>query len=130
RHQHTDADCLCHRCEPTQQRPRLEVRSLGPARLDEVVAQPRALVAEAFEKLPALDRLLPGHVLVGADAEAKSPGHSLSPWLNAAAPQRMVDRSCLESSRGALRMGLTTLKMPQLGESVTEGNVVHWLKQE
>ena len=27
-------------------------------------------------------------------------------------------------------MGLTTLKMPQLGESVTEGTVDHWLKQE
>src|SRR2546428_14035082 len=27
-------------------------------------------------------------------------------------------------------MGLTTLKMPQLGESVTEGTVDRWLKQE
>jgi len=27
-------------------------------------------------------------------------------------------------------VGLTTLKMPQLGESVTEGTVDHWLKQE
>src|SRR5947209_16467215 len=27
-------------------------------------------------------------------------------------------------------MGLTTLKMPQLGESVTEGTVEHWLKAE
>src|SRR4029077_9334675 len=27
-------------------------------------------------------------------------------------------------------MGRTTLKMPQLGESVTEGTVDHWLKQE
>ena len=27
-------------------------------------------------------------------------------------------------------MGLTTLKMPQLGESVTEGSVDRWLKQE
>ncbi len=27
-------------------------------------------------------------------------------------------------------MGLTTLKMPQLGESVTEGTVDHWLKNE
>src|SRR5256885_16800795 len=27
-------------------------------------------------------------------------------------------------------MGLTTLKMPQLGESVTEGTVDRWLKRE
>src|SRR6266568_4580268 len=27
-------------------------------------------------------------------------------------------------------MGLTTLKMPQLGESVTEGTVDRWLKEE
>src|SRR5689334_10661482 len=39
--------------------------------------------------------------------------------------QRMVD-----SCRGAPHLGVTTLKMPQLGESVTEGTVDHWLKQE
>src|SRR5438309_6578675 len=32
--------------------------------------------------------------------------------------------------RETIWMGLTTLKMPQLGESVTEGTVDRWLKQE
>ena len=53
-----------------------EIWPFGPAGLYEVVAQPGALVAETFEELPALDRLVPGHVLVGADPEFESPGHS------------------------------------------------------
>src|SRR4029077_4038366 len=31
---------------------------------------------------------------------------------------------------GGAGMGLAQIKMPQLGESVTEGTVDHWLKQE
>src|SRR5256885_15559618 len=36
----------------------------------------------------------------------------------------------LESAAGRRAMSLTKLKMPQLGESVTEGTVDRWLKKE
>jgi 2-oxoisovalerate dehydrogenase E2 component (dihydrolipoyl transacylase) len=43
---------------------------------------------------------------------------------------RLRSGTQLESSGDDSAVGLTTLKMPQLGESVTEGTVDHWLKQE
>src|SRR5205807_4203715 len=76
RDQDAHTDLFCARREAGQQRPCLEVRAGRPARLDEVVAKPCAFEAQALEELPALDGLVPGHVLVGADAEAESPGHS------------------------------------------------------
>jgi len=44
-----------------------------------VIAEPGALDAKPLEQLPALDVLLPGHVLVGADAESESTSHWQSP---------------------------------------------------
>ena len=59
-----------------QQRPALEVRAVGPARLVEVVAVPDAVEAEPLEVLPALDERRERQVLVGAEPEAHVAMHA------------------------------------------------------
>ena len=74
-HKGADADALGARRQGREQRPGLEVWTVRPARLNEVVAVPGAVEAEALEELPALARLGPGHVLVCTQSEAKPPRH-------------------------------------------------------
>src|SRR5262249_2489012 len=87
RDQHADPDALGARGQATEQSPRLEVGSLGAAGLDEVVAEPGALQAQRLKELPPFHRLVPRHVLIGADAEAEFSSHSPPPqWTRLAPP--------------------------------------------
>src|SRR3989442_15466492 len=53
------------------------------------------------------------------------------PGREAAGRRGAGGHGALESAQGERHaMGLTTLRMPQLGESVTEGTVDRWLKKE
>jgi hypothetical protein len=69
--QDADPDPIGAGGESREQGPGLEVRAGRAAGLDPVVAVPNAVEAELLEPPPALDGLLPGQVLVRADAEAK-----------------------------------------------------------
>src|SRR5262249_14138823 len=95
--QDANANLLRDRCQAAEKRPGFEVGPVGAARLDEVIAEPRALIAKAFEELPPLDGLLPRHVLIRADAEAEPTRHRLPPCANVSNPDRILDRSCLQS---------------------------------
>src|SRR5438445_13219270 len=86
RYQHSDPYLLSPRGEAAEQRPCLKVRPLRAAGLNQVIADPGALEPKLFEQLPTLDGLLPGHVLVGADAESESTRHS--------PPPRVFEVSC------------------------------------
>src|SRR5665811_638133 len=91
RYQHPDPDLLSPRREASEQRPCLEVRSLRAAGLHEVIAKPGALEAKPLEQLPALDVLLPSHVLVGTDAESESTSHSPPPLRVCGRRHRIVN---------------------------------------
>src|SRR5579875_37512 len=67
--QDADASALGLSGQGRQERPAFEVGAVRMARLNEMIAEPKRVVAELLEVLPALDVDRPAQILIGADAE-------------------------------------------------------------
>src|SRR5262249_15596663 len=112
--QDADADLPCDGRQAAEKGPGFAVGPVGPARLNEVVAEPRALIAKAFEELPPLDGLLPRHVLVGADAESEPTCHWLLLVLSTYSTVRLKYRA-MASGSAARPMWPTRKTLPESG---------------